>query len=184
MKAHLPRLALAAGILAAVLVGAVIAVDAIGDDAAPTPWRAATAAEARDALDTLVALGTGDDPVSVCGELAANVASCRHLAQALDAGPSGPPTVIDEREVASRSIDGGLVQGGRLLVLCGTRADDTTYRTELLVWVDDDGVVVLHPVWWSGVSVVTDGVEPLGDGRVGAVATTADPSNAAAGCTA
>jgi hypothetical protein len=184
MTTHLPRLALGAAVLVAVLATAAIGLGAVGDDSTPTALRAATPTEAHAALDDLVAVVTRDGPEAVCGELAASIPTCLRLARSIPAGPAGAPTVVDEREVASHAVDGGLVQGGRLLVLCGTRTDDTRYRTEILMWVDDGAVVVLHPVWWSGTTIVTDGVQSLGSGRLGAVATTAAPTQPDASCPA
>jgi hypothetical protein len=182
MTNRLPRVVLIVAAAFAVLIASALGISAMNDDGPPAPHRAATAAEADDALAALVAIGTGADPNDVCQAMAASPATCRALLGAGLAPPDGPPVVVEQREVPSREVDGGLLQGGRLLTVCGARTDGSAYRTDVLFWVEDDEIVALHPVWWSGARVITDGVEALGDGRIGAVATSIDEAEPPAAC--
>jgi hypothetical protein len=182
MITRLPRVALVVAAALAVLIGSAIGISAMTDDGPPAPHPAATADQADAALATLVSVGTGADPSSVCATMAASPATCRALLGSNLAPPDGPPVVVDQREVPSREVDGGLLQGGRLVTVCGNRADGSSYRTEILFWLQDGDIVALHPVWWSGARVVSDDVEALGEGRIGAVATSIDDAEPFPAC--
>jgi hypothetical protein len=60
--------------------------------------------------------------------------------------------VLPQREVGSDAT----MLGGRVVVLCGTDALDRDYRTEVLVFVDEEGATrAIEPVYWSGNSIAT-----------------------------
>lgn len=148
-------------------IGGVVAIGALGDDPPPPASRPATEAEARDALEQVVQLGLGADPSSVCGTLAADPTMCGRLLDPGGASPRGGPITIASEVVPDQIVGGGRLQGGRLLTVCGLRTDGSTYRTQMLFWVRGGRIEILHPVWWAGNGIVTDGMTALPDGSIG-----------------
>lgn len=160
--------------IAAVLgLGGVVAIGALTDTAPPPVSRAATEAEASAALTEVVQLGLSSTPASVCGALAASPTMCHTLLDADGAAPRGHPITIGSEVVPDQTIGGGRLQGGRLVTVCGLRTDGTTYRTEMLLWVRAGRTEILHPVWWAGNEIVTEGLTDVADGSIGGIVTAA-----------
>ena len=114
--------------------------------------RPVTEAEARGHLNRLVAAGQARDFDKLCG-LAGAVGNCRWLLQ--EAGPDAVPAAAPRVESAtyhdSESED---TTPGWVLVVTGTDGRGKPYRTEVLIFRDDESrVVATNAVYWSNFKI-------------------------------
>lgn len=119
-----------------------------------------TEAEARAHLDRLVAAGQAQDFDKLCS-LAGAVANCRVLLN--DAGRDAVPPTAPQVESATyrdpRTDDG---TPGWVLVVTGTDGKGKPYRTEVLIFRDDENrVVATNAVYWSNARISFD--DPNGE---------------------
>lgn len=124
------------------------------------PGAPVSEAEARAHLDQLVAAGQAHDFDKLCS-LAGAVSSCRVLLDdaGRDAVPSTSPRVVSATYRDAQTDDG---TPGWVLVVTGTDGRGRPYRTEVLVFHDDESKVkATNAVYWSGTRVAFD--DPDGD---------------------
>ena len=110
-----------------------------------------TEAEARTHLATLVAAGQAKDFEQLCS-LAGAVLNCRRLLDEAgrDAVPADAPRVTSA--TYHQGSDGGTP--GWVLVVEGTDGKGKPYRTEVLIFRDDENrVVATNAVYWSNFKV-------------------------------
>jgi hypothetical protein len=110
----------------------------------PEPRRP-SAAEALAVLAESVRRAEANDFEALC---ALGTASCRTVLESVgpDNRPLDPPRVV--RNAPMLGTD-----GLRLLVVCGRHRDGAPYVTEMAVAYGGSRVVLLQPVYWSGMSV-------------------------------
>ena len=68
--------------------------------------------------------------------------------------PPLPPALKIGRTIATVSQGAGQRIGGQVVVACGTTKEGSPFRTEMLVYFDQSGVLrVNEPIFWSGMRV-------------------------------
>jgi len=78
-----------------------------------------------------------------------------------DAVPEQRPVIVGTFLLPDEQIDPETRSlGGRVVVLCGTDARGRDFRTEVLVFFDDEGELrAIEPVYWSGNRIATTDAE-------------------------
>ena len=108
------------------------------------PLEPPTVARVEEALEQMVIFATEGRFDDLC---AMGTSNCDSILEAVPEDvPAHPPTVVST-EVAD---DGS---PARVLVVCGARRAGGFYRTEMVVTWRGSEVVVLEPIYWSGMSV-------------------------------
>jgi hypothetical protein len=138
----------AAGKLHHLTLGLVVLVAGCASpDPSPTPTVALeppTLAQVEEALDQMEIFAAGRRFDDLC---AMGTSSCDSILEAeRENVPTGPPNVVS----ADVAPDGS---PARLLVVCGAQRAGGFYRTQMVVTWRGSEVVVLEPVYWSGMSV-------------------------------
>jgi hypothetical protein len=111
-----------------------------------------TDGQAREYLSRVSAMADAGNVEGVCKFGTGN---CLRLAETLGARhsrPAGPPTVVASLEVPDAvNSDGSVVQGGRLLLVCGMSDKGVPYRSSMLFFgSSNDSFTVIEPLYWVG----------------------------------
>ena len=115
--------------------------------ASPTPTvplEPPTAVQVEEALEQMVILAAGRRFDDLCAMGSSNCDSI--LGAVRDDVPARPPKVVSAEVAADGSP-------ARMLVVCGARRAGGFYQTEMVVTWRGAEVVVLEPVYWSGMTV-------------------------------
>jgi hypothetical protein len=104
-------------------------------------------------LDTVVTLVASGDAAAICS---VGSATCEQILRMSDPAsvPRSAPVVIGSRVAdPTRLADGTVLQGGRVLELCGLDGLDHAYHSEMLVFEIDGRLISTATPYWLGFGI-------------------------------
>lgn len=116
---------------------------------APPP----TESEARAFLGRVADLASAGQLDEMC-ELGAS--NCARILERSGEPPATPPTIVGFRAIEAVATGEGRSPGGLVLELCGENRGET-YYSEMLVFREDEELLAIEPVYWSGFVIEEDG---------------------------
>lgn len=106
--------------------------------------------EARQELQTIVGLALHQDWTGLCDHGGLECQSQLSKLQATATAPKSAPTVISSVDVPDQTSGNGVVQGGRILEVCGLDGVGNQYSTRLLFFGHPSDFTVIGALFWTG----------------------------------
>jgi hypothetical protein len=106
--------------------------------------------EARQDLQTIVDLAAHQDWSGLCDHGGSECQIQLVKLHATTTAPRSAPTMLSSTDVPDQTSGNGVVQGGRLLDVCGIDGAGNLYNTRLLFFGSPSDFTVIGALFWTG----------------------------------